>query len=60
MPTWTPAWPGLPPMAAMPRGVGVTGFCWGGRTTWMYAARNPAVKAGGGLVRAACPQAMRP
>lgn len=26
--------------------VGVTGFCWGGRTTWMYAARNPAVKAG--------------
>jgi carboxymethylenebutenolidase len=26
--------------------VGVTGFCWGGRLTWMYAAKNPAVKAG--------------
>ncbi|WP_019938666.1 dienelactone hydrolase family protein [Bordetella sp. FB-8] len=26
--------------------VGVTGFCWGGRLTWMYAAHNPAVKAG--------------
>ncbi|GAB1579840.1 dienelactone hydrolase family protein [Bordetella petrii] len=25
---------------------GITGFCWGGRITWMYAARNPAVKAG--------------
>jgi len=26
--------------------VGITGFCWGGRTTWLYAAHNPAVKAG--------------
>ncbi|HEY0293949.1 MAG TPA: dienelactone hydrolase family protein [Bordetella sp.] len=26
--------------------VGVTGFCWGGRLAWMYAAHNPAVKAG--------------
>jgi carboxymethylenebutenolidase len=26
--------------------LGVTGFCWGGRITWMYAAHNPAVKAG--------------
>lgn len=26
--------------------LGVTGFCWGGRTTWMYAAHNPKVKAG--------------
>ena len=26
--------------------VGVTGFCWGGRQTWLYAAHNPAVKAG--------------
>jgi len=26
--------------------VGVTGFCWGGRLTWMYAAHSPAVKAG--------------
>ena len=25
----------------------VTGFCWGGRITWLYAAHNPAVKAGG-------------
>lgn len=25
--------------------VGVTGFCWGGRLTWMYAAHNPVVKA---------------
>lgn len=26
--------------------VGVTGFCWGGRIVWLYAAHNPAVKAG--------------
>ena len=26
--------------------LGITGFCWGGRTTWLYAAHNPAVKAG--------------
>ena len=26
--------------------LGVTGFCWGGRTTWMYAAHNPGVRAG--------------
>jgi len=24
----------------------VTGFCWGGRITWLYAAHSPAVKAG--------------
>jgi carboxymethylenebutenolidase len=24
----------------------VTGFCWGGRITWLYAAHNPKVKAG--------------
>jgi carboxymethylenebutenolidase len=24
----------------------VTGFCWGGRMTWLYAAHNPQVKAG--------------
>lgn len=24
----------------------VTGFCWGGRQTWLYAAHNPALKAG--------------
>lgn len=28
------------------RRAGITGFCWGGRLTWMYAARNPAIKAG--------------
>ena len=26
--------------------LGVTGFCWGGRQTWLYAAHNPKVKAG--------------
>jgi carboxymethylenebutenolidase len=26
--------------------LGVTGFCWGGRITWLYAAHNPTVKAG--------------
>lgn len=26
--------------------LGVTGFCWGGRITWLYAAHNAAVKAG--------------
>jgi carboxymethylenebutenolidase len=25
--------------------LGVTGFCWGGRITWLYAAHNPSVKA---------------
>jgi len=25
---------------------GITGFCWGGRITWLYAAHNPQVKAG--------------
>lgn len=34
--------------------LGATGFCWGGRVTWMYTAHNPAVKAGvawyGGVV----------
>lgn len=26
--------------------LGVTGFCWGGRIAWLYAAHNPDVKAG--------------
>lgn len=26
--------------------LGITGFCWGGRTTWLYAAHNPDVRAG--------------
>jgi len=25
---------------------GVTGFCWGGRLTWLYCAHNPAIRAG--------------
>jgi carboxymethylenebutenolidase len=29
-----------------PGRVGVTGFCWGGRITWLYAAHNPQVRAG--------------
>ena len=38
---------------------GITGFCWGGRVTWLYTAHNPQVKAGvawyGRLVGAATP-----
>jgi carboxymethylenebutenolidase len=26
--------------------LGITGFCWGGRISWMYAAHNPALRAG--------------
>ena len=26
--------------------LGITGFCWGGRITWLYSAHNPAVRAG--------------
>ncbi|MFM2346390.1 MAG: hypothetical protein RL654_1143 [Pseudomonadota bacterium] len=26
--------------------LGLTGFCWGGRITWLYAAHNPQVRAG--------------
>lgn len=26
--------------------MGITGFCWGGRIVWLYAAHNPKVKAG--------------
>ncbi len=28
------------------RRMGITGFCWGGRLTWLYAAHNPRLKAG--------------
>jgi carboxymethylenebutenolidase len=38
---------------------GITGFCWGGRIAWLYAAHNPALKAGvawyGRLVGATSP-----
>jgi carboxymethylenebutenolidase len=26
--------------------LGITGYCWGGRVTWLYAAHNPKLKAG--------------
>ena len=26
--------------------LGITGFCWGGRITWLYSAHNPKVRAG--------------
>jgi carboxymethylenebutenolidase len=31
---------------ADPQRIGITGFCWGGRITWLYAAHNPSIKAG--------------
>lgn len=38
----TPPWPGRGDTQRL----GITGFCWGGRITWLYAAHNPRVKAG--------------
>lgn len=39
--------------------LGITGFCWGGRVVWMYAAHNPNVAAGvawyGGVTAARAP-----
>lgn len=32
--------------AADPAKLAITGFCWGGRVVWMYAAHNPSVQAG--------------
>lgn len=29
-----------------PDRLAITGFCWGGRVTWLYSAHNPALKAG--------------
>lgn len=29
-----------------PAKVGITGFCWGGRITWLYATHSPSIKAG--------------
>lgn len=37
------AWAGRQGMDA--RRLAITGFCWGGRITWLYAAHQPAVKA---------------
>lgn len=42
--------------------LGMTGFCWGGRITWLYAAHNPKLKAGVawyGKVEGA-PEALKP
>jgi len=38
--TWAATHGGNPDRAA------ITGFCWGGRITWLYAAHNPKLKAG--------------
>jgi carboxymethylenebutenolidase len=38
-------WAGKQPKADLTR-LGITGFCRGGRTTWMYTAHNPRIKAG--------------
>lgn len=38
----------------------VTGFCWGGRITWLYAAHNPNVKAGGAWYGSVVPRANQP
>ena len=46
MATSTPAWPGPGQQGAEAARLGITGFCWGGRITWLYAAHNPALKAG--------------
>jgi carboxymethylenebutenolidase len=44
--------------------IGITGFCWGGRITWLYAAHNPKIKAGvawyGRLINSGKPQALQP
>ena len=37
-------WAGKQPKADLTR-LGITGFCRGGRTTWMYTAHNPRIKA---------------
>jgi carboxymethylenebutenolidase len=41
----TVAWAKSTGMADTSR-LGITGFCWGGRQVWLYAAHNPSLKAG--------------
>jgi len=41
----TVAWVSKQPHADVSK-LGITGFCWGGRITWLYAAHQPALKAG--------------
>jgi carboxymethylenebutenolidase len=47
-----------------PEKIGVAGFCWGGRITWLYAAHNPNVKAAvawyGRLIADGAPTALSP
>lgn len=38
----------------------ITGFCWGGRITWLYAAHNPKVKAGAAWYGRVVPTANSP
>lgn len=38
----------------------ITGFCWGGRITWLYAAHNPKVKAGAAWYGRVAPTASSP
>lgn len=38
------AW--APSQGGDPARLAITGFCWGGRITWLYAAHNPQLKAG--------------
>jgi carboxymethylenebutenolidase len=40
----TVAWAAQQPRADVSK-LGITGFCWGGRITWLYAAHQPALKA---------------
>lgn len=51
----TAAWAAQAGQGGDPDKLAVTGFCYGGRTTWLYTAHNPKVKAGvawyGGLVK---------
>jgi carboxymethylenebutenolidase len=43
----TAAWAGNPKAGKGDRDrLGIVGFCWGGRQVWLYAAHNPALKAG--------------
>jgi carboxymethylenebutenolidase len=41
----TVAWASKQPRANVDK-LGITGFCWGGRITWLYAAHNPKLDAG--------------
>lgn len=42
----TLAWADKHHPASTTRPIGITGFCWGGRITWLYAAHQPRVQAG--------------